>query len=136
MGAPSAVSDRAESGSFLTDNLRDAFTDAAEMQVAKVIGEILHKHYPPPKGMPFWWAVSVNGRGGVAYVYNLALSGTHGYILHLHNLYSAGNDKLVMRAGGESLERFGMPADARLCNADRVAQLQRNFAGNIKMFMD
>lgn len=118
----------------LTDSLHEAFKDAGERRAAQVIAEILHRHYPPPPRIPFWWAVTVNGAGGVANVYNLALSGRMGYVIHLHNLMGAGGEKLVMRAGGEILERYGLPRDMRLISSDRLAGMERDFAGNLRAF--
>lgn len=116
--------------------VKDAFRESGEMQVAKVMAEILNKHYPPPAGIPFWWAVNVNVKGGVAYVYNLALSGRMGYLLHLDNLMAITGEKEIMRAGGEILERYGLPRNVRLINNDRLAALKRDFAGNLTAFTD
>lgn len=105
---------------------------ANEQHLAKVIGEILHRYYPPPRDIGFWWAVQVNARGGIANIYNLALSGTHGYVLHLTSMYAPDGLKRVMRAGGELLERAGLPRDPRLITEDKVRELRRNVIGNIK----
>lgn len=66
------------------------------------MAETLHKHYPN-----HLWAVNVNSKGGIATVYNMMLSGQMGYILPLDVAWSATEwEKMVMRAGGEILERY------------------------------
>lgn len=107
----------------------------AEQSAAKVIAEALHKHYPPPKGIGFWWAVQVDARNGVAYIWNLALSATHGYTLFLTSLCGADAGQRLMRVGGEMLERARLPRDPRHLTKERVRELERTVRGNIKRFM-
>jgi len=92
----------------------------AEEYVAWRIAENLHKHYPG-----HLWAVHVQKT--VATVRNLALSGSHGYYLHLDKLRSEDDFKSkVMRAGGEILERFKMQRGE--VSADAILDLKRDFA--------
>ena len=69
------------------------------------MADTLHKRYPN-----HLWAVNVNGKQGIATIYNLMLSGQYGFILHLDAPCSATEwDKMITRAGGEILERFEQP---------------------------
>lgn len=108
---------------------------AAEQSVARIIGEVLHKHYPPPKGIGFWWAVRADARGGIVHIWNLALSATHGYTLLLERFAAPGNDKLLMRVGGEMLERANLPRDPRFLSKERVKEIERTVRGNAKAFI-
>lgn len=132
MAGPSILAAPRESSFELLDDSTSPTSEAAaEQNLARVIAEVLHKHYPPPKGVGFWWAVQVNVRGGVAYIYNLALSGTHGYILHLTSIAAANRYHRVMQAGGELLERAGLARDRSL-SSDKIDMIQRDIRNNIK----
>jgi hypothetical protein len=68
---------------------------------ARNIAETLHKHYPG-----HLWAVTCEGRTGMATIRNLALSATYGYYIRLAELNGDSHYRLVVKAGGEILERF------------------------------
>jgi len=87
--------------------------------MAKNMAETLHKHYPGQL-----WAVTCDGRSGVATVRNLSLSANWGYIIKLQNLKADHDGKLVMRAGGEILERFKV-ARERGIDLERVYELHQ-----------
>jgi hypothetical protein len=91
--------------------------------MAANMADTLHKHFP---GHP--WAVNVNGKQGIATVYNFLLSGQMGYILHLDAACSATEwDRMVMRAGGEILERYRQKR-AR-ANLEALVHVETDFAG-------
>lgn len=69
-----------------------------EMDICKDVAETLHQHYPG-----HLWAVSV--QNGAVVVKNLKISHTHGMIIHLKNYFADPSNKLVIRLGGELLER-------------------------------
>ena len=73
--------------------------------LARNISEVLHKHYPN-----HLWATWVASDQGVAVIKNLRVSETHGYLLKLKDLtpFDSGVVKIVMRAGGEILERAAL----------------------------
>lgn len=106
----------------LDDNATSTMND---MLLAKQIAETLMAHYPHPH----LWAVTCEGRTGIATIKNLNLSGTMGYVLKLPKLYSASSlAKDVMRAGGEILERYHMHAGQ--FNEAQYTALQTDFAGD------
>lgn len=87
----------------------------------------LDQAYPAFAGV---WRVSVNEKGGVIEVTNLALSGKMGFLMHIQNLDPEG--RKVVRAGGELLERYrirrgGLPSAV----LDELKSAQRNFKGDL-----
>lgn len=96
---------------------------ANDLILAKQMAETLHKHYPG-----HLWAVTCEGKQGIATVRNLALSGNWGFIIKLRDHYSASTfEREVMRAGGELLERFRQRAGR--ASQDAIAALPTDFAG-------
>ncbi len=91
--------------------------EGADETMAKNMAEALHKHYPGQL-----WAVTCSGKTGVATIRNLALSAHWGYVIKLKNLKYDHDGKLVMRAGGEILERFQV-ARAKGVDLERIAHL-------------
>lgn len=73
------------------------FANACDEVMAKNIADALHKHYPG-----HLWAVRIEDT--VVHVFNLALSGRWGVLLHKTKIDP--EMKTVMRAGGEILERY------------------------------
>ena len=74
--------------------------------IAKFMAAVLEKHFPG------WaWGITVDERGGVAHVFAMELSGEMGYTLLLDDLQNAGRFdwKMILMAGGEILERYGIP---------------------------
>lgn len=72
--------------------------DIRDMDIAKDVAESLHRHYPG-----HLWAVNV--QGGIIGIRNLAISHSHGMVVHLDTYYQdPGNKKIIMSAG-ELLER-------------------------------
>lgn len=75
-----------------------------DMMLAKRASDLLQKHYPN-----HLWAVNVDSEGGVMNVFAFNISGRYGIRLKLNKVYADPDLKCVMRAGGEILERAGMP---------------------------
>lgn len=94
--------------------LEDAAANNLEKVLMETIAATLTFHYPRPKGLPFWWGIEING--SVTWIFNLALSGREGYVLHTKNLTT----EKVVRAGGEILERYGVPRDPRKYSAEMI----------------
>lgn len=92
----------------------------AEQDLCRAVGEDLTKHYP---GHP--WCVGADLRGGYVvidlgydkppHLRNMA------YLLHPQTLMNAGGQQRVMQAGGEMLERFGLPRDGIRSDAADLA---------------
>lgn len=106
--------------------------DVNDLVMSRHMADTLHRAYPG-----HLWAVTCDGWKGIATVRNLRLSGTWGFVLKLPAIYSASEwDRRVLMAGGEILERFGIP---RL-SADRVADVidaaPMDFAGRLTMELD
>lgn len=84
----------------------DLEQSASTVILVKAMGDTLERHYPG-----WLWAIIPDERGGVVAILSLRLSGEWGYRLKLTDVQGdprVGMDK-VMRAGGEILERFGVP---------------------------
>lgn len=103
----------------------DVKVAALEFNLAKTMAEDLHAAYPG-----HLWAVSVEGKQGIATVRNLALSGNWGFILRLAN-YSTASEwkKLTLRAGGEILERYRLQRG--IADHAAIDSLPMNFSGNV-----
>ena len=98
---------------------------ALDFNTAKDMAEALHEAYPDHA-----WAVTCEGRTGLATVRNMSLAGNWGFVLHLKTLSSASDwKKKVIMAGGELLERFRLRRGA--ANQDALAALPINRFGNV-----
>ena len=75
-----------------------------EMKIAKQCTDHLQNHYPG-----HLWAVNVNSIGGTINIFNLAMSSLYGYLLKMTTVENDPQLKSVTRAGGELLERGGLP---------------------------
>lgn len=82
----------------ITDNPNLSTNDFV---VARNIAEKLHSHYPG-----HLWAVTCDGKTGMASVRNLRFSGNWGYQIRLSELFGDPDMRVVVKAGGEILERF------------------------------
>jgi hypothetical protein len=74
---------------------------AADTALAMRILQKLLDHYP---GHPWW--VQIPPGQGVAYIKHTLLSRTYGMVIHLSSLATDPDLKLVVRYGGEMLERW------------------------------
>lgn len=83
--------------------------DAADIALCKEIYEILNKHYPA-----HLWQVGANSYTGVVDIKLLYPDGRHritnfGYGLKISSLDAPFIKKKIIKAGGELLERYGLP---------------------------
>ena len=107
---------------LVTDNPKGNLHD---ILTARTMAEALHAAYPG-----HFWAVSCDGKTGMADVRNLALSGNWGFRIKLSGIYSASQFKKdVVKAGGEILERFKLNR-GRL-NDDQLSDRPTDFAGRL-----
>lgn len=99
---------------------------ANDLVMAKTMADTLHTAYPG-----HLWAVTCDGKQGMADVRNMALSGNWGFRLKLRDIYSASEFKKdVLRAGGELLERYKL-ARGRF-REDQYSDIPTDFAGRLK----
>ena len=75
-----------------------------ETRIAKRISDHLQNQYPG-----HLWAVNVNSKGGTINIFNLAMSSLYGYLLYMTTVENDPLLKSVTKAGGELLERGGLP---------------------------
>jgi len=109
--------------SLVTDNPKGNLHD---ILLARTMAESLHAAYPG-----HLWAVSCDGRTGMADVRNLMFSGNWGFRLKLEGIYSASQFKAdVIKAGGEILERFKVSRGK--LDDDQVSDLKTDFAGRVQ----
>lgn len=79
----------------------DPAVAAWEMQACRMIGSLLHHHYQGHD-----WAIKVDRRGGIARIWiNCLMSPLFAYTIKLRDLQQSE----VINAGGQLLERFGIP---------------------------
>lgn len=111
----------------MTPLLTDAPEVAAnDLVMAKTMADALHTAY-----QGHLWAVTCDGKSGMADVRNLFLSGNWGFRLKLHAIYSGSEfKKEVLRAGGELLERYRL-SRGRFKEAE-YHNLPTDFAGRLK----
>lgn len=92
----------------------------AEQYLAWRIAELLNSLYPG-----HLWGVHV--KKTMATIRNMALSGSHGYQLHLEKMRTEDEFKSrITRAGGEILERFNLSRGQ--ARRDELLNLKRDFA--------
>lgn len=91
-----------------------------ENKICAMVGKQLEKHYPG------WaWLVNCRLETGLVAVFNTQLSGRYGFYLPIAAIINETDPKLVMRAGGEILERYHQTTGA----APERAEIQRKFTG-------
>jgi len=110
---------RAMSEILTLDNPEHAIAD---MAMAKSIAEALHKQYPG-----HLWMVNADNGNNIATVQLGGISGKFGFNIHLDKI-TAGME-LIMRAGGEILERYNLSRGRRI--DDDIGILKRDFAGRV-----
>ncbi len=72
--------------------------------LTKDCADRLEKHYPG-----WLWTINPDENAGMMYIYSLRLSGEFGYKMKIADIQDDENRKFAIRAGGEILERYGMP---------------------------
>jgi hypothetical protein len=93
---------------------------AADMALAKEVARVLNDAY---KGWS--WATHCDSRTGILTVENWDLSERYGFVIHMNKLTGAQEIKrAAILAGGEFLERHGLPA-TKANDADRDAKQAR-----------
>lgn len=78
--------------------IRGDTNDIRDMSICKDVAETLHSKYPG-----HLWAVSI--QGGTIIIKNLAVSHSHGMVVHLSSYYADPSNSKIMRYAGELLER-------------------------------
>lgn len=83
----------------------------ADQDVCIAIGEDLTRAYPG-----YLWKVGCNHEAGVAHIHLVVPSPipdntTKGFMIYLSTVLGPGGQKKVIGAGGEILERWGLPRD-------------------------
>ncbi len=106
----------------LTNTVQGKGMTATQVTLAKNVAERLHKHYPGHQ-----WAVEV--KDSTINVFNLALSGRWGFVMHISKIDGKFNS--VVKAGGELLERYRVTRGA--VKIDEIASLKRDFTGNFEV---
>lgn len=101
---------------------QDVVQAQQEHEMAKIMGESLHQWFPG-----HLWGVTVDLRGGVAQVMNLALSGRQGFVLHLSKVLH--DQKALFYAGGEILERYQLSRGKM--NINEMDDLKRGIDGGV-----
>lgn len=101
-------------------------TDLADFDMAKRVGDMLNKHYPG-----YMWAVNVSRETGMITVQNFTLSGEWGFYLHYTKVLEDPDLKIVMRAGGEILERYKLSRGK--ANQDIIQELPSDLLGRIQL---
>lgn len=81
--------------------------EAMDKTLAMRISSLLSKHYPG-----HMWAVFVSSEQGVVDIKNLYIAHFYGFRLMLKDVQSEQSLKSCVWAGGEMLERAGMPRGA------------------------
>ena len=72
-----------------------------DIDTARSVAEVLHRHYPG-----HLWAVHASADTGIVTIQNLRLSGRWGFVIRLQELNRDRTLRMVVRAGGELLERW------------------------------
>lgn len=84
---------------------------------------------------PGWlWAIQINAKGRVFHLFNHALHDQWGYLLHADDLEHGNARKAFIKAGGEILERFGLPRAGM--NPQRLAAVPRDLRGRAIPIID
>ncbi len=101
-------------------SMEQAATLAADQKLASEIARVLRNAYAG------WsWAVHVDSRTGIATIENWDLSERFGFVLHMNKLTGAHEiRRAAILAGGEFLERHGLPA-TKANEADRAEKQAR-----------
>lgn len=91
-----------------------------ENRICSMVGQELERHYPD------WpWYVECRLPTGLIAVKNMALNGDYGFYLPIAGLINETDPKLVMRAGGEVLERYRLDRG----KMPELVDVERDFLG-------
>lgn len=102
--------------------------DPIDEQIAMTCAQALVKYYPGHE-----WRVEVDRRKGFIDILNLDLSGMHGCRVSMDGYATVSElDKLMMRYGGEILERYNQPRGEFSENAYHDAAEKVDVAGRLQ----
>lgn len=125
MSRPDDTGDRERHGMvYVPDGIEE---HASAVVLAKDIADYLERAYPG-----WLWALGVDSKGGIVTIRSLRLSGEWGYVLKLDWVQHdpVVRRRLVLAAGGEIIERFGLrPGPYR---HEMVGMIARDLAGRPK----
>lgn len=107
-------------------NKSDLKTELLINRIEASVGRKLQDLYPG-----YSWQIECKPFSGVVEVKNLTIHGDYGFLLHLKMLVHDTNLELVKQAGGELLERCGLPATLRPENME--SYVKRDIRGNVEM---
>lgn len=107
------------------NSIEEAKYKQSDAYWAMRMGRILVKSYPG-----HGWEVEVDTCQGIAKIFNRHMSPIQGYLLKLKEIELATVDQLIMRIGGEVLERFGLSRER--FEADKIREIQEATMGNAK----
>ena len=102
--------------------MTEAEIEAANQTISKHVAETLDKHYPGHA-----WAVMANIETGIVTIRNLKLSSKMGFILKMDDLATDPTMRLVVKAGGEFLERFNISRG--MANDETYNDINYDFKG-------
>ncbi|MEE8364190.1 MAG: hypothetical protein V3R76_00250 [Gammaproteobacteria bacterium] len=77
---------------------------------------------------PLWaesWLIRIDTRGGIVQIYNTAISGKMGFVIHIRSLTSHKDMHKVVKAAGELFERYGIARKKALDIKQALADLKR-----------
>ena len=107
-------------------NKRDLRAELLQNKIEASVGRKLQELYPG-----YVWHIECKTSSGVVEVKNRTIHGEYGFILYLRQLVHDINLDLVKTAGGELLERCGLPATLRPDNLEDY--VKRDLRGNVEM---
>ena len=103
----------------------DANIEAANLELAKIVADCLQGAY-----MGYAWLVNVDLRNGIVNILCSDVSQQYGCTIPAHKLAHNGEaKKLILRAGGEILERARLRRGRM--NESEVANAKRDLRGDI-----
>jgi hypothetical protein len=103
-GGPIQVRDAGGEPEGYTTSAADLKCRASTVVIVKRVGDILESNFPG------WaWVIAPDERGGIITIRSMRLDARYGYLLHIARIQDDPQLSAVLRAGGEILERAGMP---------------------------
>lgn len=99
---------------------------ASLLLLTKQIGDFLERTYPG-----WLWGVSPNQTGGVITILSGRLHPNYGLTIHIADVQSDPELRVVKQFTGQLLERFGMPRKAFWHCLNEYAQAPRNVMGHL-----
>lgn len=92
--------------------------------ICKDSADLLERHYPG-----WMWAIQPFEFGAVIKIFSLRLSGEYGFMIRVPEIQNDPQRKLALEAGGQILERFGMPRGPY--DRELVRYKARDIRGNL-----